>query len=338
MDDHESLFEHLIDASHLPMLLLGEDGRVLAASDERGGAGVPGSGHDVSLRSLAPVYLAALGGSEPWRTPHSAEVERTLPGGRVVHERVHLRRTAWGACLSVVDETELQSLRSQDVQTARLAALGFMVSGVCHEVTNPLTSLHSIVQILRAEKPLSPQLLERGLDNITINVKRILEISRRLVKFSRVGDEPQLRFAIDDPIADALHELRQQGVLRGIEVRHVRNAAATVHGIPGQMHQVFMNLFLNAAQAIAGAGRLQVTTALSGDMIDVLVADSGPGVPEQLTARIFEPFFTTRSDSQGTGLGLCVSDEIVREHGGTLELRHNSPAGATFCVRLPRRG
>jgi two-component system, NtrC family, sensor kinase len=336
-DDLYEMFEPIFSATPWPSLMLGEDGAVLGASDESGAGWVAdASMTDAPLRERAKHYLGLLRGSVPWLTPQEADSVRALPSGALAYERIHLRRTAWGACLVIVDQTDLRQLQAADIQTARLASLGFMVAGVCHEVTNPLTSLHSIVQILRAEKHPSQALLDKGLANIALNVKRILDISRRLVKFSRVGDEPRVRFAIDDAIEEAAVVLRHEGLLDHIELQHEPEPSAMVFGNAGQAREIFMNLFVNAAQAMAGRGRLSVATRSAGQTIEVLVSDTGPGVPAALAGRIFEPFFTTRADQQGTGLGLAISTEMALEHGGSIELRHSSPQGAVFCVTLPR--
>jgi C4-dicarboxylate-specific signal transduction histidine kinase len=188
---------------------------------------------------------------------------------------------------------------------------------------------------MRSEQPLSQTLLNKGLDNIAVNVKRILEISRRLVRFSRVGDDPRTGFAVDDAMREALLGVRQQGALGAIEVRHQGDTGSMVYGNRGQVQQIFVNLFSNAAQAMAGEGVLQVEQRRIGNYIEVLVIDSGPGVAPESAGRIFEPFFTTKSSTHGTGLGLSVSAEIAREHGGSIELRRNGADGATFCVALP---
>ena len=331
------LFDQIYAAAPWPTLMLGTDGEVLGASDESAaGAAVAMPSADTPLRERARHYLARLHGAVPWLTPQQAESVRTLPSGSVIYERIHVRRTEWGACLTIVDQTDLRSQPVTDPQTARLAALGFMVAGVCHEVTNPLTSLHSIVQILRAEKQPSAELLGKGLDNISVNVKRILDISRRLVTFARVGDEPRARFAIDEAVEEALYVLRHEGLLHEIELQRHPDAAAVVLGNIGQAREIFLNLFVNAVQAMAGRGTLRVATRRAGTTVEVQVTDSGPGVPAALHARIFEPFFTTKAASRGTGLGLAISNEIAVEHGGTIELRAGDGPGASFCVVLPK--
>ena len=326
------LFEQIFSITPSPLLMLGEDGTVLAASDEgRNSHNEVGE----SLRERAAHFVPLLRGTLPWLVPQVVDSVRTAASGALVYEQIHVRRASWGACLTIVDQTDLRRLQTVDAQSARLAALGFMVAGVCHEVTNPLTSLHSIVQILRSEKQLGQDLLDKGLDNIAVNVKRILDISRRLVKFSRVGDEPHVRFAADDAIKEALSVLHHDGSLRDIELHHRPDPTAMVFGNTGQVREIFLNLFVNAVQAMDGKGQLSIATRRAGRMLEVLVDDTGPGVRADAMARIFEPFFTTKASMHGTGLGLAISNEIAHEHGGSIELRHSSAQGASFCVTLP---
>lgn len=334
-----ALFQQIYAATPWPMLMLADDGALLGASDDPAdGAAAASAGQrdDEPLRLRAPHYLAALRGAVPWLTPQVADCVRNRPSGEPACERLHLRRTDWGASLVVVDQTEARRLQTADLQTARLAALGFMVAGVCHEVTNPLTSLHSIVQILRTEKQPSRELLDKGFDNISTNVKRILDISRRLVRFSRVGDEPRLRVAVDDAIEEALLVLRQDDLLTGIALDYAPDPSLTVVGNTGQIREIFLNLFVNAVQAMGGRGTLVIATRDAGRMVEVLVSDTGPGVPAEVAHRIFEPFFTTKASRNGTGLGLAISTEIANEHGGTIALCAPAGRGASFRVALPK--
>lgn len=318
-----------------PALMLGQDGEVMLTSEE---VGVPTVRPQAppSLRERAGHYIAALRGEPPWLTPQEVDCSRTLPSGEVVQERLVLRRADWGACLIVMDQPELRQLTAADIQAARLAALGFMVAGVCHEISNPLTSLHSVVQLLRSQERPDDRMLEKGLSSIESSVRKILDISRRLVVFSRVGEEPRSQFAVDVAIDEALQVVRQEKLLDGIELQWSANPAALVFGNTGQLSEVFLNLFMNAVQAMGGAGRLDIRTVDAGDTVQVIVSDSGPGLSEAVLARMFEPFFTTKPTGQGTGLGLAISSEIVLEHGGTLEPERGRAPGASFRVTLPR--
>lgn len=332
---HPELFDLVFSAVPWPMLMLAADGSVIASSDD--GSDRPAAGRSPAgrLRDRAPQYLSVLRGDVPWLTPQTADCMRTLPSGATVHERIHLRSMPWGSCLVIVDQTELRDAQAADMQTARLASLGFMVAGVCHELTNPLTSLQSIVQILRSEARPGKALIDKGLDNIAASVKRILDISRRLVTFSRVGDEPRCTFAIDEAIEEALYVLRHDQLLEAVEVDYAPQPAATVFGNLGQVREILLNLMVNAVQAMGGSGRLTIRARSEGVRVVVTVSDTGPGIPEHAVHRIFEPFFTTKASSRGTGLGLALSAEIAREHGGSVELRHTSAAGAAFALTLP---
>lgn len=326
------LYADVLAASPWPMLLLSPTGAVLAASDHP----------DVARSALASrvgLYLAALHAPAPWSVPAEAWCERALPDGTLCCERLQLRPTRWGASLAVTAAADAAATppgAGADPQTARLAALGFMVAGVCHEVTNPLTSLRSIVQILRGDAARSPELLDKGLATISGSVQRILDISRRLVTFSRVGDEPRTRFAVDDAVDEALVVLRQQSLLQGVQVLRQRDDAALVTGRFGQVREIFLNLLVNAAHALQGQGQLRLTTVQRAETVLVDLADSGPGVPPALRSRVFEPFFTTKRDGSGTGLGLSISREIAIEHGGSIDLLDAPEGGATFRVALPR--
>ena len=335
------VFDAIFAVTPWPALMLGQDGTVIATSEDADA--LSGTLHPTPLETLrgrASLYIAALRGSPSWLTPQETDTTRRLPSGAVVHERLILRRTDWGACLIVVDQTELRNLQAADAQTARLASLGFMVAGVCHELSNPLTSLHSVVQMLRSEKQPGSQMLEKGLGNIACSVRKILDISRRLLLFSRVGDEPRSQFAIDLAIDDALQVMREKRMLDHLELHWNADPTALVFGNIGQLSEVFLNLFLNAVYAMAmagaGAGRLSINTVNAGARVQVVVSDTGPRISDAVLARMFEPFFTTKPTGEGTGLGLVISNEIVIEHGGTLTAHRTPSDGTSFCVELPR--
>lgn len=288
------------------------------------------------VEKLFPEYIAALGGEVPWLTAQDVCIARQA-ADRTVHERVWVRRLPRGACLIIVDETRMHELEIEHAQTARLASLGFMLASVSHEINNPLSAIHSILQILQAKRSVSQATLETGILNIATSVRRILAITRKLNQFTRVGDAAAMLFPIDNAIEEAVVLFGYDSLGETIELDHVRAPQAAVWGHPGQLQQIFYNIFLNAAQAMRGCGSIQVWTERSGPMIEIAIRDTGPGLPPQLLDKVFEPFFTTKQKGEGTGLGLAISLQIAHEHGGEILAENHVSGGACFRVRLPFR-
>jgi signal transduction histidine kinase len=218
----------------------------------------------------------------------------------------------------------------------RLASLGFMLAGVCHEVANPLAAVHSMVQILQAPRGVSPETLEKGLDAIAGNIARVLGITRKLGDFSRVTDvapEPQ---AIDTAAAEALALLRHSRWGEAVQVTYEGMPEARTRARPGELQQVLFNVLLNAAQAMQGAGRIEMRTERAPNRgFRVVVRDTGPGIPPDALQRVFEPFFTTKTPGDGTGLGLAICNEIVQELGGSIAADNHPEGGARVRIVLP---
>jgi len=221
-------------------------------------------------------------------------------------------------------------------QTQRLAALGFMLASVCHEVSNPLAAVSSMLQILKSKRGVTPETMKKGLASIESNVARVLEITQRLGQFSRVGSEAPAPLAIDDAVDSALALLRHSAWGKAIEVDHKRARGATVPSRPGELQQVVFNLLLNAAQAMGGKGRIEVRASRAGGEVKLEVRDHGPGIAPENLARVFDPFFTTKAPGEGTGLGLAISYEIVHELGGTIRAANAPGGGACFELILPK--
>lgn len=294
------------------------------------------SGRQASLENLFPEYFSALRGRVRWLVPQETELTRRLPDGRTVHERIILRCLPAGSYLIVVDQTGLHALEITNLQTARLAALGFMVAGVCHEMSNPLTSIHSMVQILKSDKMAESNLRDKGLSNVAANVKRLLDISGRLLNFARVGDEPRSAFKVDVAIEEAFAVIKQDRRAEHLDFEFMPDPGAVTFGCSSQIQEVFVNLFENALQAMGGVGKLSVKTERrDAERIVVAICDTGPGIPSEAMPRLFEAFFTTKASGNGTGLGLVISDEIIREHDGLILAANNADRGACFCVELP---
>ena len=332
----EKLFFDFVDDLPWPVIVIRDDGQVIRITREVAGRKAT---HDIkecaSFETLFPEYFLTLRGSGCWQVPQEAELTRQLSDG-VVHERIVLRRISTGSYLIVLDQTKLRTLEISNVQTTRLAALGFMVAGVCHEMGNPLASIHSMVQILNSHNEMKPDLLNKGLTNIAAGVKRLLNISSRLLNFGRVGEEPRYAFQLDAPIEGAFAIIKNDRRAQYLDLEFERDPGAVVFGSISQMQEVFINIFENAFQAMNGVGKLLVKMQRTSEMrIIVTIRDTGPGIPNEAMQRLFEPFFTTKPAGYGSGLGLAIIREILCEHDGLIMAENNADAGACFCIDLP---
>jgi len=230
----------------------------------------------------------------------------------------------------------MKSEREQlNAQTQRLASLGFMLASVCHEVSNPLAAISSMVQILQSRRGVTPETMEKGLASIASNIARVLAITKKLGDFSRVTGDAPARVAIDDAVEAAAALLRHSPCGHGVGVDYRGAPGAAVLARPGELQQVVFNIFLNAAQAMQGAGRVEAHARADGDRVVLSIRDSGPGIPAEHLARVFDPFFTTKQPGEGTGLGLAISYEIAHELGGTIRASNHPQGGACFDVLLP---
>ncbi|MEK6594639.1 MAG: ATP-binding protein [Pseudomonadota bacterium] len=332
--DISEILTSFLDSLPWPALLVNEQGEVTFINKElRQRKRVRGIIADIRLAQLFPDYYDALQGAQPWLTSQDADLVNPHTGTR---EQLCLRRLPLGACLIISEYPHAREFDLGSAQTARLASLGFMVAGVCHEVANPLTAIHSMVQLLQSSTPLAPETLERGLENIAANVRRLLNISKKLNDFSRSGSEDISLLRLDQPLAEALQNARQDALFRDIQVEHHAAPELWIMGNGDQLEQVFANIFLNAAQAMNGQGVLRVISHKPNPLqVEVAIHDSGPGIAPGHLARLFEPFFTTKPAGQGTGLGLAICNEIIIEHGGSVRAENHPQGGACFNITLP---
>jgi len=326
------IYADLVEAVRVPVMLVGPHGEVLAANRalrERLGGRVA-----ATVRETALEYDEALAGR--YDRCASAEVVR-YAGGHAVHEIVHVAPFDVGACLTIEDRTRLTELESSHAQTTRLASLGFMVAGVCHEVSNPLAAVSSMLQILQSRRGVSAETLDRGLASIAANIARVLAITRKLGDFSRVGGEGLVPVPIDDAMQEAIMLLRHSawGGAVKVDYRGLRDGRTRAH--TGQVQQVLFNVLLNAAQAMQGTGFIEAETCMLGEeRLCVTVRDRGSGIASEHLPKVFEPFFTTKGTGEGTGLGLAISSEIVHELGGRISVENHPEGGARVVIELPR--
>ncbi len=228
----------------------------------------------------------------------------------------------------------LQETEASLVQSEKVAALGRMAAGLLHEINNPLNGAMAALQAATHE---TTGFGREAVDDALFACRRIRDITTDLRVFAypgRLGGEEQagLRTVVDLSLRLCAHGLG------GIAVENAVDPACQVQGSASQLSHVFVNLFTNAAQALAGvaAPRIRIAAEPRADRrIEVSVADNGPGVPPALRDRIFDPFVTSREPGQGMGLGLSICRTIVGNHGGELRLRDQSTPGAAFVFDLP---
>jgi two-component system NtrC family sensor kinase len=240
-----------------------------------------------------------------------------------------------GWIIVIEDVTDRANLEEQLRLSEKMAAIGLLAAGVAHEVNTPLTGISSFTQMLldRAD-PGNPD--THLLEKIEQQTFRAAKIVNSLLNLSRPSGGETRVIDLNVAIADVLALLEHQFRTHRVQVRrHLEGPSVLVRGVEYKLQQVFLNLFLNARDAMPRGGWLSVTTAISGDEALVEVADTGVGIPSEHLARIYDPFFTTKVDGRGTGLGLSVTYGIVQEHGGTLTCESDPQQGTRFRLVLP---
>src|SRR3954466_2831514 len=237
-------------------------------------------------------------------------------------------------------EAEREELRKRLTQSEKLAALGQFVAGIAHELNNPLQGVLGHLELLRTTGAF-PKQLRREIQVIYREADRAAKIVRNLLVFAG-SRRLTLRSVSLNVVLQKVLALRPPAHRAGgIEVvRHYDEKLPRVKSDPLLLHQVFLNMVMNAEHAIAATGkggRIEIATAVapSGNRIVVTVRDTGVGIPEDTLSRIFEPFYTTKEVGKGTGLGLAITYGIVQEHGGQILAANHPEGGAVFTVELP---
>jgi hypothetical protein len=242
-----------------------------------------------------------------------------------------------GTIVIIEDVTARVQLEEQLRISEKMASIGLLAAGVAHEVNTPLTGISSFTQmLLDGADPGDPRTVL--LEKIERQTFRAAKIVNGLLNLSRPGTSSNERIEVDlnAVITDVFSLLEHQFAVGKIKVRReLVSMPAPVLGIEHQLQQVFLNLFLNARDAMPRGGWLSVTTHLEGDRVIAEIADTGSGIPAEQLARIYDPFFTTKSIGRGTGLGLSITYGIVREHDGTINCDSAVGQGTRFTLALP---
>ncbi|MGA9811756.1 MAG: ATP-binding protein [Terriglobales bacterium] len=244
-----------------------------------------------------------------------------------------------GRLIIVDDITERVGLESQLSQADKLSSIGLLAAGVAHEVNTPLAVISSYAQMLSKQLQDDPQ---KGglLEKITRQTFRASEIVNNLLNFSRTSGTEFTEVNVNKIIADTMALLEHQFKITKIRVEdELAGHLPLISGNPGRLQQVFLNLFLNARDAMPEGGTLRVATS-NGDGVSVVVSDTGSGIAQEHIQRIYDPFFTTKAapregQGKGTGLGLSVTYGIIQEHAGKIRVESHPGRGTTFYLDFP---
>jgi PAS domain S-box-containing protein len=235
-------------------------------------------------------------------------------------------------------DQERQKLEDKSQVANRLAAVGEMAAGIAHEINNPLAGVLGFSQML-LERDDIPEGIKSDLKLIADGSQRVADIVRRLLTFARQAKPIKTLVNLNDIIDNTL-KLREY-VLKTNNIQVVKRFDADLPSTiadPGQLQQVFLNLIVNAEQAMKkanGKGTLTITTEVKDNNIYTSFQDDGPGISKENLSHLFEPFFTTKDVGEGTGLGLSLSRSIILEHNGIMRVESEFGHGATFIIELP---
>jgi len=240
-----------------------------------------------------------------------------------------------GRLVLLDDITQRVRMEEQMVQTEKLTSLGLLAAGVAHEVNTPLAVISNYIQMLAKQIPAGDP-KQNTIEKIVKQTFRASEIVNNLLNFSRTGaaqfEELDLNFVLEETLTLVHHPFRTAQVS---VIRHFEDELPVVLGSTTRLQQVFLNLFMNARDAMPTGGMLEVRTGAHNGSVEVEVTDTGVGIPSENLQRIFDPFFTTKSTGRGTGLGLSVSYGIIKEHAGKVEVRSTPGKGTSFRLEFP---
>jgi histidine kinase len=250
-----------------------------------------------------------------------------------------------------VDITEQILAEQQLVQAGKMATLGEMATGVAHELNQPLSVIKSasnyIMRKVKAGEPISDEIMVTMTEEIDGQVNRAEKIINHMREFGRKSENIKEKADVNRALLKALDIFREQLMLHRIEVvQHLDHDLPRILADENRLEQVFINLLLNARDAIEerfehqnqsdeSGKQIFLTTRVSGKWVVIEIEDTGTGIPPGIADKIFDPFFTTKAAGKGTGLGLSIGFRIIKDYGGTITLDKERLTGALFTIRFP---
>ena len=240
-----------------------------------------------------------------------------------------------GRLLLFDDVTQRERMEEQMSQTEKLTSLGLLAAGVAHEVNTPLAVISNYIQMLAKQMPEGDP-RHAIIEKIVKQTFRASEIVNNLLNFSRTGPselaDVDVNHVVEETLSLVSHPLKTSQIQ---VVKQLDPALPPVRGSANKLQQVFLNLFLNARDAMPAGGMLEVRTATHNGSVEIEVVDTGNGISREHIHKIFDPFFTTKPGGRGTGLGLSVSYGIIKEHAGKIDVRSTPGRGTSFHVEFP---
>ena len=244
----------------------------------------------------------------------------------------------WGKTLEHKVEkrtVELREAENQLFQSEKLASLGKLAAGVAHEINSPLTGVLTYSSLLLQEKKKGDPEKE-DLEVIVNETNRCKKIVKGLLDFARQTEPDKAISDINEVIEKSIDLISHQASMQSIKIeKKIKPKIPRIMIDKGQIQQVFINILLNAIEAMPQGGTLTISSGIEGQMITIGFADTGAGIPEENMRKIFDPFFTTKKQGRGTGLGLSVSYGIIERHRGRLDVKSRVEKGTTFIIKLP---
>ena len=246
----------------------------------------------------------------------------------------------WGRTLEkkVEERTrELREMQAHLIQSEKLASLGKLAAGIAHEINNPLGGILIYSHLLLEDTPKKSPHYE-NLKKIVKETSRCKDIVKGLLEFARPKEPEMSQINLNEVLNRSLAIVEGQALFQNIKInKKFASALPKIVADGSQLQQVFMNIIINAAEAMDGKGTLSLSTSMDTDgiHIEAKIADTGHGIKEEDKKRLFEPFFSTKEVGKGTGLGLAISYSIIQKHLGTIEVESREGKGSTFTVKLP---
>ncbi len=299
-----------------------------------------------SLREKQSIVHSLLNNPDDLDTRKEGWMRRKdkveFPVGFTINNHLSIRGETLGKIVIFRDMTNVFKIQEEILRMDRLVSLGKLSSGIAHELRNPLAGIKTTAQALSEEMSKDDSRREY-LNRITKEIDRLNDLLKTFFSFAK----PQKLNLIDCSVKDVINEIipflfkeiADQGV-RFVEAYHPQLPKIKVD--KNQMYQVFLNLFLNAIQAMPNGGELKIevnpTVSYSQDgpgqnFIKIVISDTGKGIPPNIIHRIFDPFFTTKP--KGIGLGLSITYQIIKKHGGTIKVESKLEKGTSFIINLP---